>query len=68
MSANASGEAPESGVVRRWLIECVDRIAWWCEIGSGAWTAVEAPAVATGMCDAVAVAAITEFGWPTKGR
>ncbi|WP_433727204.1 hypothetical protein ACQP0C_35430 [Nocardia sp. CA-129566] len=65
MSADASREAPKSGAVRRWITECVDRIAWWCEIGSGAWTAVEAPAVATGMRDAVAVAAITEFGSPT---
>ncbi|MFX0580288.1 hypothetical protein [Nocardia nepalensis] len=68
MSANTwrALDAPDSdrGPVRRWITECVDRIAQWCEFSSGAWATVEAPAVATAMRDAVVVAAITEFGSP----
>ncbi|WP_433713749.1 hypothetical protein ACQP2U_05910 [Nocardia sp. CA-084685] len=36
------------------------------ELSAGFWTAVEAPTVATGMRDAVMVAAVTEFGSPSS--
>ncbi|MEV6339061.1 hypothetical protein AB0M12_30640 [Nocardia vinacea] len=55
-----------SQAVRQWCTAGVDRISQWCEISAGAWAAVEAPAVATGMRDAVMVAAVTEFGSPSE--
>ncbi|WP_330252505.1 hypothetical protein OG874_41645 [Nocardia sp. NBC_00565] len=51
---------------RKWFAECVDRVSKWCETSVGAWAAAEAPAVATGMRDAVIVATVTEFGSPSR--
>ncbi|MFI6363565.1 hypothetical protein ACIBG0_12540 [Nocardia sp. NPDC050630] len=55
-----------SQTVRQWCTAGVDRISRWCELSAGFWTAVEAPTVATGMRDAVMVAAVTEFGSPSS--